>query len=328
MQPKVSIIVPVYNTAEYLDECIKSILNQTYRDFELILVDDGSSDSSRDICKKYEIEDKRVRYVYKKNGGVSSARNEGLRLAVGEYIVFVDSDDVIKYELLENLLLRNTDFVVCGYEIYDDFKDTVIKRLECPEFNGSICNLAINYGAYISPPFILGPCFKLFKKELINKHNIVFPVDMECGEDAVFVLEYLLHCETFCSVSYIGYSYRKHGNQTLSTSFYKEKIDYEYRVHTAILSFLQKHNILDVAAANERFGEIFTGCTSMLICSDLLWLEKYKLFYEKFNLYKSNIGKPKTIAEKFVISAGTCKLFYPLIYLFKFRRFIRKVLKS
>ena len=116
--PKISVIVPVYNVEKYLRKCIESILNQTFREFELILVDDGSTDSSGKICDEYALKDSRIKVIHKENGGASSARNAGLDVAKGEYIGFVDSDDWIEMDMYGELyrLIKenNTDISVCG----------------------------------------------------------------------------------------------------------------------------------------------------------------------------------------------------------------------
>ena len=100
----ISIVIPVYNTAQYLPRCIESVLNQSFRDFELLLVDDGSTDGSGDICDRYENKDNRIRVFHKKNGGVSSARNLGIVNAFGEWLLFVDSDDEILPNALQTLV--------------------------------------------------------------------------------------------------------------------------------------------------------------------------------------------------------------------------------
>ncbi len=103
LKPKISVIIPVYNVENYLRECVDSVLNQTFSDYEIILVDDGSTDISGKICDKYAVKDDRVNVIHKKNGGLSNARNVGLKKAVGEYIYFLDSDDYIKTDALEKL---------------------------------------------------------------------------------------------------------------------------------------------------------------------------------------------------------------------------------
>lgn len=117
--PKLSIIVPIYNVEKYLPRCIESILNQTFREFELILINDGSTDNCKEICEKYKKIDSRIIVVNKKNGGVSSARNFGIDISRGEYIGFVDPDDFIDanmYEILFNTANSyNSDMVICDY---------------------------------------------------------------------------------------------------------------------------------------------------------------------------------------------------------------------
>ena len=123
--PKISIIVPVYNVEKYLEKCVKSILNQTFTDFELILVDDGTPDSSGVICDQFAEKDERIKVIHKKNGGLSDARNTGIEVAKGEYIGFVDSDDYIAedmYELLyTNIVNEEADLSICGiYDVYEN----------------------------------------------------------------------------------------------------------------------------------------------------------------------------------------------------------------
>lgn len=128
--PEISIIVPVYNVEEYLPKCLDTILNQTFRDFEVILVNDGSKDNSGFICEKYAKKDSRIRIIHKENGGLSSARNAGLDIAKGRYIGFIDSDDFIDlkmYEQLYNMIkIYNADIAICSYECVS--KHAIIKN--------------------------------------------------------------------------------------------------------------------------------------------------------------------------------------------------------
>ncbi|MGZ5551627.1 MAG: glycosyltransferase family 2 protein, partial [Nitrososphaeraceae archaeon] len=125
MKDKISIIIPVYNGVKYLPKCIDSVLNQTYKNLEIILVDDGSTDESGKICDTYSLKDNRIKVVHKQNGGLSDARNTGLKIATSEYIGFVDSDDFIEsdmYEiLLKTLYAYDADIVQCAsYKIIDE----------------------------------------------------------------------------------------------------------------------------------------------------------------------------------------------------------------
>lgn len=317
----VSVIVPIYNSEKYLSKCIESMLNQTYQNFELILVDDGSKDSSGDVCKQYELQDQRVRYIYKENGGVSSARNEGIKLARGEYIAFVDSDDIVKPKMLETLVHENSEFAMCGYELYDDISNTVLTQFSCQKLHGTLHDLLQNISDYISPPYLLGPCFKLFRQKIIEEHRLEFPPELSYGEDAIFVLEYLAHCKTIGISPYVGYSYRKRGNESLSGKFLLDKIDINYRINNLIDNLLWHENVPDrKQVVADRLLECFVAYEKELICSRLLAKEKRKVFYQKFSYYKTQLGRPQRLAQRIIILAGKCKFFYPLVYLFKVKR--------
>lgn len=315
----VSVVVPVYNSEKYISECIKSILNQTYCDFELILVDDGSTDASGKICQKYEAEDSRIRYVYKKNGGVSSARNEGIGCANGKYIAFVDSDDIVKPQMLEMLLQQQADFAMCGYELYDDASKNVTQRFRCIDLCGSVKELAQNIRNYISPPFLLGPCFKLFQKSIITEKHVVFPPELSYGEDAIFVLEYLVYCKTVNISSYVGYSYRKHGSESLSNRFLINKIDINDRINMLIAVLLQQEHVNGEQILAERLLECFVSYEKELLASTLSGREKQRLFYEKYKHYEKQMGEPQRLAQRIIFLAGKCKLLYPLLYLFRIK---------
>ena len=316
----ISIVIPVYNAEKYLHQCVDSILHQTYQNIEVILVDDGSTDSSREICEKYNSIDQRIRCFYKENGGVSSARNYGIRCAKGDYIAFVDSDDIVKPDMLEILLENDCDFSMCGYELYDDISNTVSNQFSCPQLCGSMHELVQNIRNYLSPPYLLGPCFKLFRKSIIAENTVIFPPELSYGEDAVFVLEYLAYCKTVSISSYIGYSYRKHGNESLSGRFLTNKIDINYRINTLIDKLLQKESIDERSKIlAERMLECLVAYEKELICSSLSRQEKRKLFYEKYEHYKNQLGEPQRMAQRIVVWAGTYRMFYPLVYLFKIR---------
>lgn len=319
---KISIIVPIYNAEKYLTECIRSIIGQTYQDWELILVDDGSEDSSAMICRDFSLQDHRIHYIHKENGGVSSARNEGIKRVSGEFIAFVDSDDFIEPNMIELLMNnREADFSMCGYQLYDEATQTVTRQYVCKSLDGNIQDLAKNIRNYLSPPFLLGPCFKLFRRSIIEQYNIKFPLDLSYGEDAIFVFEYLQHCGKINIISYVGYTYRKHGAETLSGCFRQDKIDINYRINNLIDSFLQQQGTVDrEVVLEDRMLECFTSYTKELVNSSLTKREKREIFYAKYRLFEDKLGKPNRLAQRIVFVAGKCKLFYSFVYLFRVKR--------
>ncbi len=186
----VSIIVPVYNSEKYIGRCIDSLRNQTLKDIEIILVDDGSKDSSAQICNSHVKVDERIKYVYKSNGGVSSARNLGLDIASGEYVMFVDSDDRLASDaclLLSKCIYEGKyDCVVCG--IWQD-SENLWTFDEEREYE--INSLKKDFPRLLETE-LLSVCFnKIYRRDLIIKR---FNNEMSFGEDLVFVLDYIENC--------------------------------------------------------------------------------------------------------------------------------------
>ena len=188
MEDLISVIVPIYNVESYLEQCIKSIINQTYKNIEIILIDDGSTDKSPKICDKYKQKDSRIIVVHKQNTGVSATRNIGLELSKGKWIAFVDSDDWIEKEYLEELILNakkeKADISLCGYNrIISPGKKKVILNTKKEITNSSeylIKSLNPQTGYGFSP-------IKIIKKQTIK--DIRFNKNLIVGEDAFFNIE-------------------------------------------------------------------------------------------------------------------------------------------
>ncbi len=202
----ISVIVPVYNSASQLPRCIESILGQTYRDFELLLMDDGSSDNSLEICRTYEARDSRVRVYTHDNQGVSATRNWGLSIAKGKYVEFVDSDDFLRENTLETLRTaieaENADLAMCGLAEIGHQGET----LNLPRIQKTVelCDLEREYPEIFERYLLNSPCNKLYKRELIQKG---FPEDLSMGEDLLFNLEYLHGCRRMAFVKEALYIY-------------------------------------------------------------------------------------------------------------------------
>ena len=190
----ISIIVPVYKVEKYLPRCIESILNQTYKDLELILIDDGSPDNCPQICDEYAKKDSRIVVLHQKNKGVSAARNAGLKRARGEYIGFVDPDDWVKPEIYEGMLdaFKSADayLVICGYNYYDEEGNIDQNRNYHARENEIITQKEIMRRFSDMPPSIRhGVWNKLFKHNLL--HNMTFKEGLHSSEDVLFLNEFV-----------------------------------------------------------------------------------------------------------------------------------------
>lgn len=218
----ISIVVPVFNVEDRLNQCIKSIINQTYDNLEIILVNDGSTDKSLEICKKYENIDNRIKLISIDNNGVSNARNVGIKNATGKYIGFVDSDDYIDDDMFE-LLYRgiednNGDLSIIGYQI-ETTNNKVIKNTNL-NYNKNIEIMTKNqaYEKILDKNLFQGYCWnKLFKAELLK--DILFDVNIYICEDLLFVCEYLQRCNTIVYNSKNCYHYIYYSNSSWNSLY-------------------------------------------------------------------------------------------------------------
>lgn len=180
----ISVIIPVYNVEKYLRECLDSVINQTFNDIEIICVNDGSTDASREILEEYKQKDNRIIIIDKVNGGLSSARNAGMAAASGEFIAFIDSDDIVDITMLEklykNITSLNTDIAFCAVELYDESKADVAPRekyFSLEYFDKSFDYRAFSYKDTL--PFICDVCVtawnKLYRHSFLKKCNAYFP---------------------------------------------------------------------------------------------------------------------------------------------------------
>lgn len=212
--PIISIIVPVYNTEKYLRRCIDSVLAQTFTDFELLLIDDGSTDFSPSICDEYARADKRIKTFHKPNGGVSSARNFGLDRANGEWVTFIDSDDYVTPSLLEDYALKfntNADLYIQGYidvnggNLQKMFKNEFLVFDDCFKDSESLRKRVLY--AYVYN--------KLFRIDYIRQYNICFNSTITMVEDTIFVFQYITHIKSVCHIHAANYYYEV--NETSAT---------------------------------------------------------------------------------------------------------------
>lgn len=218
MKPVISVIIPVYNVEKYIRQCVDSVLEQSYKDFELILVDDGSPDNSPAICDEYAQKDTRVSVIHQKNLGVSAARNNGIRLAKGEWITFVDSDDWVCSDYLEKFKVDedDADLIIQGLEYYDHRNGQYFRKII---INDCVIEGPDNQNV-VSENNLLGsgyPVAKAFRRSIIDK-GLFFDTSISYHEDHIFVLNAFAVASKIRLVNSTAYKYRYfHTNLSLST---------------------------------------------------------------------------------------------------------------
>ena len=217
----VSVIVPIYNVEEYLEECLESIRNQTYTNIEVILVNDGSTDGSREICESYCEKDIRFRLINKENQGQSVARNRGVKESVGQYIMFVDSDDVVNTDVLEVLLpYMKTDVDIVECEMTREKEAFFLNKIPTIVFEGNSKEAILNCIAFRAVKFCAFT--KLYRREIVEK--IPF-LEGYIYEDVFTGINYLNHIRKIIVIDYIGYYYRVRPNSTMTKSFNEKNLD-------------------------------------------------------------------------------------------------------
>lgn len=217
LTPKISVIVPVYKVEQYIHRCIDSILSQSFTDFELILVNDGSPDNCGKICDEYAQKDSRVRVFHKTNGGVSSARNLGLDNARGEWIAFLDSDDSFEINHLQNyieVVEIDSDIVIMGRKIKDEegsYRGELLPNdMDSKQYSNGMKGVVQE----LFPKFnLLYTVWNaLYRKNILLKYNIHFNSNVSWGEDTLFSFQYLIRCNRIQTIAKSSYHYLKNYN--------------------------------------------------------------------------------------------------------------------
>lgn len=214
--PKISIIVPVYNAEQYLPKCIESILDQKEKDFELLLIDDGSQDNSGKICDTYAEKDDRIRVFHKENGGVSSARNLGLEEATGEMVFFIDSDDYVGPDYLKELMLQDDeDFVQSGVKtLKNDYLKPIMTHDE----------IFSDFNRFWMESRQQWPSMCCLSKTIIDKFNLRFDTALKMGEDGLFNQIFISKCKKIRRTTFNQYYYNSDNMQSASHKFYPDRL--------------------------------------------------------------------------------------------------------
>lgn len=288
--PKISIIVPVYNCEKYISNCINSILEQSFKDFELILVDDGSSDRSFEICESFAKKDNRVRAIHQPNSGVSRARNRGLDEAKGEYIGFVDGDDCVDKEmykrLYKNLADNNADISICGIVNYFVKKDGTTEKVRQSQVDGFwiFSGEQALKEALQSRLYSVNPVNKLFKRELFDK--LRYP-EGKISEDAFLIPVVISKAGKVVDDSKPMYYYLRRENSITTSNFSDRDWDVveAYKNHLDMVS--EKFpNLKKVAKFRYLWAYTYVIDKIMLSENSENYLEDFK---KAFNFIKKNI---------------------------------------
>jgi len=292
MNPKISIIVPVYNVENFIQSCIESILDQTINDFELILVNDGSTDQSGNICDEYSKRDKRIIVIHKENGGQSSARNRGIDVAKGDYLGFIDSDDWIHRDMYKILFTKametNAEITACNLMQYN-------KDSEGHLYSNNITDQLFDRTSamnelYLNERLTFSPCNKLYKKELFKgirfKEGYIL-------EDMDFAYRIIHQANGIYYTGQAFYNYRYNDKSTMRKAFSKKRLD-EFEVRKNMYLFYLNNY---PNQANEVYAEWFlTGL--------ILYINIEKYYSDEKNQYKHLIDIDRKIAKSLISKKG------------------------
>jgi len=287
----ISVIVPVYNVEKYLECCINSIINQTYKDLEIILVNDGSTDGSGELCDKLATTDSRIKVIHKDNSGVSETRNLGISIAEGEWITFVDADDFIETDMYEKLINESLDKDVVFCRMKNFYPDNKIEYV----FENKLEKLGrepwyvtdmvlgkgvISNGDIVEYEGVFGsPCRSLFKLSIIIENGIKFPLGVKMAEDKLFVMEYLSYCKTARVIDDYLYNYRRDRQGSASTTHIKAyECDY-FQIKNRLVEFVRIINNNYKLSLKEKerliFLEEYSFCFSFVI-NQILFNKNYR----------------------------------------------------
>lgn len=245
----ISIVIPVYNAERYITECVDSVCNQSCSYIEIILIDDGSKDASGKICDQYARNDSRVKVVHKTNGGVSSARNVGIETSIGEYVMFVDSDDSLEpnaVRLLFDIICKKKDIDFIASAYYDIYSDGTKRIKQISENDTEI--LETELSSYFAKHYLLftTPWAKLYKKKIISDNKLRFDETVKYGEDMIFNMQYLKHTRHIMILSSPIYGYRLMASGSSQTKYFPHMADYRIKAFEATKELISS-NCEDIA---------------------------------------------------------------------------------
>lgn len=320
-KPLISIIVPIYNVEDCVEKCVDSILAQSYKNIEVILVDDGSKDKSGDICDKYQKKDKRIKVIHKENGGLSSARNAGLEVMRGEFVSFVDGDDALRAncieDLYEDLIRDDADFSACGFKRFDETGETT-------ESEADYCGLATSKEAMallFQDKMYTSACCKLYKKKIFER--LRYDENDRYGED-LEMMSRILKKDLKISINQKNraYLYRTRANSIMGKGVYRKTCRDLFEVCDRIVEAEKDGN-------NKKLAYEFYASRVLGFCMDCIkynYGDKEELEFLRNRLLKYQKDQdPKsgrTRQERLNIYLFTHKQYWAIRFLSRLKRMI------
>ena len=283
---KVSVVLPIYNVEKYLKKSVQSVQNQTYRNLEIILVDDGSKDSSGRICDELSKEDSRIQVVHKNNGGLASARNSGYEVATGEYVMYIDSDDCVKEDTVKKCVdaieRDKSDVVIFGYEkVSEDgnilevcsWDNKIYSHNEMTEhLYRAICEMSFGYAWN-----------KLYRKSILDKSGVLGDAKVIDREDLIYNMELLKYWNKITYIDYVGYEYLQRSTSLLHNSNLARLNGVEY--------FVERVHDIDVGEAQGKvFNMVVLHYLADAIIKNIIWNAELNA-KEKKQLIKETIDR-------------------------------------
>lgn len=284
----VSIIIPVYNVARYLDDCLKSVLKQTYKNLEIIIIDDGSTDESLEICRLYAAKDKRLTVIHQENSGVSAARNAGLSIMTGKYVLFIDSDDRIEQNMVGILVKEieenaKNDAVFCGYKEFEDETDKIIKEV-APSKSKRVDRdngVAEIFGEYSTMLWN-----KMFRCSIIDKSD-VFDVTLKIGEDELWMVNVLKKANNIMLIGTPLYYYRSRVEGASKGQVFSEAKMTDYESQKKVLKSINEYDseALTLYAQQRLY---YTG-------QDIMKLAYYGGYFDVYEMIDHEINEARKV---------------------------------
>ena len=332
MKSLISVVVPVYNAENTIEQCVNSIMRQTYSNLEIILVNDGSKDKSIEFCRKLQKEDNRIIVINKENEGVSKTRNRGLDIAKGEYIVFVDSDDFIENNMIEIMYnnIQNYDMCTCNYYAIKNNKKIIKANIESYTIEDGKINEYIE--KMQKEMLFYNPVNKIFKASIIKENNIRFEYNIHVGEDYLFNIEYIKYVKRAKYISQPLYNYIIQRG-TLSQKYIERSIPLEMKIVRNIKEIYEDRSF-DMTYIYNQYMELLKSNIYNLQIGKKngkeikKFIEEYRRELEKDKIIKKEIKNKLSKENKILYLIILKNKINYLVEYFKIRFILKKIIKG